>query len=225
MFLACSSSGAFQANCYVLATGPGSDCVIVDPGQDSAGWITQTCSDNRLAPVAVLATHGHLDHIADAATVCRAWQVPCWIHPADRHLLAEPMRGLPAEWRPALVELIGGDQLAEPEQVNSYDRHLRVAGFSFSVHDAPGHSAGSVVLEWEGEREANEQPQRWAFSGDVVFAGSVGRTDLPGSDPVAMATTLERLVATLPAATTLLPGHGPRTSMAAELETNPYLPR
>lgn len=199
--------------------------MVVDPGQDSREWITATCREQGLTPAAVIATHGHLDHVAEAAAVCADWDVACWIHPADRVLLSEPMQALPAEWRPLLLEMIGSDTLSEPRRVETYGDDLQgddleLAGIEFSVTHAPGHSPGSVVLQWLGDGHTP-----YAFSGDVIFAGSIGRTDLPGSDPSAMADTLERLVATIPAETVLLPGHGPRTIMGAELTSNPYLPR
>lgn len=240
MFLAAFPTGAFEANCYVVATGEGAECVVVDPGQDAFDTIAEICAENRLTPVAVCATHGHLDHIADAAQVCEQWQVPCWIHPADRPLLSEPMRGLPAQWRTAVQELIGGTSLPEPERVEAYGDGLEVAGLRFTVRHAPGHSPGSVLLELPFDTDPDSDTSATAtassagaggdahqlvFSGDVVFAGSIGRTDLPGGDEAVMADTLAGLVADVPAGAVLLPGHGPRTTMGQERVSNPYLPR
>lgn len=219
MFLAAFPTGAFEANCYVVATGSGTECVVIDPGEGAYDTIVEVCTDNGLTPVAVCATHGHLDHIADAARVCAHWQVPCWIHPADRPLLTEPMRGLPEAWRPAVEALLGGTTLPSPATVESYGDTLDVAGLEFAVIHSPGHSPGSVVLRIESEEHGTV-----VFCGDVVFAGSIGRTDLPGGDAATMELTLARLTAELPAPAVLLPGHGPRTTMAAELASNPYLP-
>ena len=236
MFLAAFPTGAFEANCYVLATGPDAECVVVDPGEGAFATVDEICSDNGLTPVAVCATHGHLDHIADAARVCEHWQVPCWIHPADQQLLTEPLAGLPAQWRPAVEELIGGTTLPAPARVEPYGHSLALAGLEFEVTHAPGHSPGSVVLRVSPTDPATDTPDRDAgdhaqppttvvLSGDVIFAGSIGRTDLPGGDLDTMTRTLTRLMAALPPDAVLLPGHGPRTTMAAELASNPYLPR
>src|SRR5699024_9826488 len=103
---------------------------------DAFDTIAENSAEDRSTPVGGCATHGHLDHIADAARVCEQWRVPCWIHPADRPLLSEPMRGLPAQWRTAVQELIGGTSLPEPERVEAYGDGLEVAGLRFTVRHA-----------------------------------------------------------------------------------------
>lgn len=225
MFLASFPTGAFEANCYVVATGAGTECVVIDPGQGAAETVHEVVRDNALTPVGVLATHGHLDHIADAARLCRDWQVPCWIHPADRELLTEPLRGLPAEWEPMLVSLIGGTTLPAPPEVRSYGDTVALAGLEWTVLPAPGHSPGSVVLQLDLGDSPDSAASAVAFTGDVIFAGTIGRTDLPGGDPAVMAESLARLATVLPGDAVLLPGHGDRTTMATEAASNPHLPR
>jgi Zn-dependent hydrolases, including glyoxylases len=220
MFLASFPSGAWQANCYLIAATGRPECVIVDPGQDAAAMVAELVAEHGLQPVAVLATHGHFDHVADAATVADRFGAPVYIHPADRHLLADPAAGLDPGGA-AMVRGLVGASMAEPAQVQSYPDVLAVAGLEFTVRHAPGHTAGSVLLCLA----TSEHPgvELIVFSGDVVFAGSVGRTDLPGGDQPTMLTSLREVVLTLPDRAVLLPGHGPQASMADERLTNPYL--
>ncbi len=222
MFLRSFPSGVWQANCYVLAAAAGEQCVIVDPGQDSAGGVRDVVSGNRLDPRAILLTHGHFDHVADAALLAEEYHVAVYIDPADEHLLSNPAAGLNADGA-ALVRQFVGPSMHPPSQVEHYpiSRALTLAQFSFTVLSAPGHTAGSVLLRLDNDR--NSPGQRLTFCGDVVFAGSIGRTDLPGGDPAAMGRTLARVVLPLADDTALLPGHGRGTTMARERVSNPYL--
>ena len=97
MFVAGFPAAAFGTNCYVLASGPGQECVVVDPGTDVGPQLDEIIAENRLKPVAVLLTHGHIDHTFSVTPVCGARGIPAWIHPGDRHLLVDPMSGLSAE--------------------------------------------------------------------------------------------------------------------------------
>ncbi len=222
VFLASLTTGLWQANCYVVA-GAGLDtCVIIDPGQDSAAKVRAVLTENRLEPRAILLTHGHFDHVADAATLGDEFNIPTYIHRADRQLLSDPAAGLSAEGVAVIrAAIVGG--LAEPARVEAYNpaKTLNVAGLTFTVIEAPGHTAGSVLLgiDYGGHPTI----RRLIFSGDVVFAGSVGRTDLPGGNPAQMATTLTEVVLDLSDSTALLPGHGDQTTMAEQRVHNPYL--
>ncbi|PFG16735.1 glyoxylase-like metal-dependent hydrolase (beta-lactamase superfamily II) [Propionicimonas paludicola] len=221
MFLASFPSGAWQANCYLIAAAEKAECVVIDPGQDAAAMVARLVAEHGLVPSAVLATHGHFDHVADAAQVADSYGIPVYIHPSDRHLLADPAAGLDPGGA-ALVRNLIGAVMAEPAEVRPYpDGMLAVAGLEFEVLPAPGHTAGSVLL-WVA---TDEHPgvERIAFTGDVVFAGSVGRTDLPGGDQPTMLRSLREVVLTLPDRTALLPGHGPQTSLANERLHNPCL--
>lgn len=222
MFLASVTTGLWQANCYVVAGAGLSQCVIVDPGQDAAARVRTVLADNRLEPRAILCTHGHFDHVADAAALGDEFNIPTYIHRADRHLLSDPAAGLSKDGAAAIRSLVG-EAMAEPARVELYNTKaaLHVAGLSFSLTEAPGHTAGCVLLEvdYGGHPTIN----RLVFTGDVVFAGSVGRTDLPGGDPARMKTTLRDVVLELSDSSALLPGHGEQTTMAEQRVNNPYL--
>ncbi len=223
MFLASFATGHWQANCYVVAAPGIADCVVIDPGQDAAPSVRQVLSEHQLRPKGILATHGHFDHVANAAEIADDFNVPLWIHSADRDLLTEPGAGLGADGA-ALVRQLLSEPMVEPARVEEFDDldELSIARLNFSVTHAPGHTEGSVLLglDYNGR---NSQINRIVFSGDVVFAGSIGRTDLPGGDQRAMSRTLREVVLPLPDTVALLPGHGPQTTMARERATNPYL--
>lgn len=209
-------SGAFQANCFAVAAGAGEACVIVDPGQDAVEPLTELLAKHRLTPVAVLATHGHFDHVFSVAPVCDGHDVPAWIHPADRALLSDPMRGLSPESR----AFFGGRlELREPREVRelSDGAVLDLAGLQITVDHTPGHTGGSVVFR-TGSDDVSV-----LFAGDTLFAGSIGRTDLPGGDTGQIMESLRTKVLTLPDDTVVLPGHGPQTTIGRERVANPFL--
>lgn len=137
------AAGAFQANCYLVATGEGQDCVIVDPGQDAVQPIEEALRKYNLQPAGVLATHGHFDHIFSAATVANAHSIPVYIQPSDRDLLYDPLKGL----GPQLAAMFAGQvELAEPDEVvELHEESLRLAGLDFTVDHTPGHTPGSVI--------------------------------------------------------------------------------
>jgi len=213
-------AGPWGTNCYVAATGPGSECVIVDPGKDAADGVAEVVREHRLKPVAVLVTHGHIDHMWCVAPVAGTYDATAWIHPDDRHLLANPMAGMSRE---TTQMLLGGDyEFAEPDDVRELtDRQeLELAGLRFVVDHTPGHTAGSVTFRSPYEREDVSEVM---FSGDLLFAGSIGRTDLPGGDHATMLRSLSQKVLTLPDDIVVLPGHGEQTSIGRERATNPFL--
>ena len=218
-------AGAFAANCYVVAPAPGEECVIIDPGQDAEPGIEELIARYRLKPVAVLLTHGHLDHVWSAGPVCGAKGIPAYIHPDDRELLADPAKGLPLALG---QELFGGVTFTEPDDVLFLPDGctLSLAGCDFTVGHVPGHTPGSVTFRTDeapdGADNSKMRDSKTLFSGDLLFAGSIGRTDLPGGDHQAMLRSLARTI-TLPDDTLVLPGHGPRTTIGAERAANPFL--
>jgi glyoxylase-like metal-dependent hydrolase (beta-lactamase superfamily II) len=216
-------AGAFAANCYVIAPAPGEECVIVDPGQDAAQGIEEILAEHRLKPAAVLATHGHIDHVWSVAPVCGAKDIPAYIHPADRALLSDPARGLPLG---AGQQLFGGLTFSEPDDVQELadGMTLRLAGVELVVDHAPGHTEGSVTFRLPpGPEPAAEAPEGILLSGDLLFAGSIGRTDLPGGDYETILDSLARVCLPLPDETIVLSGHGPETTIGAERSGNPFL--
>jgi glyoxylase-like metal-dependent hydrolase (beta-lactamase superfamily II) len=204
-------AGAFAANCYVVAPTRGAECVIVDPGQDAQQGIDELLVRYRLKPIAVLLTHGHIDHMWSVAPVCGAKGIPAYVHPDDRELLADPAKGLSLA---VGQQLFGGITFTEPDDVRELadGSALSLAGLDFTVRHTPGHTPGSVTFGSENG----------LFTGDLLFAGSIGRTDLPGGDDQAMLRSLARTL-TLPDDTLVLPGHGPQTTIGAERRTNPFL--
>jgi glyoxylase-like metal-dependent hydrolase (beta-lactamase superfamily II) len=208
-------AGAFGTNCYAVAAGPRAECVVVDPGMEAVEPLARLLAEDGLKPVAVVLTHGHLDHTFSVLPVCDGYDIPAYLHPADSGMLSDPMR-----WHgPALAPLIGQVTLPDPADVLPLDdgTTLSLAGVDLTVRHAPGHTQGSVVFSFD----AGEAPA--LLAGDVLFAGSVGRVDLPGGSWESMLTSLRDVVLPLDDATVVLPGHGPATTIGRERATNPYL--
>ena len=220
MFIAGFPAGPWGTNCYVVATAPGSECVVVDPGKDAAAGVDELVREHRLKPVSVLVTHGHVDHMWCVAPVAGTYDATAWIHPSDRHLLADPMAGMSRE---TTQMLLGGNyEWAEPDDVRELAdlQELELAGLRFVVDHTPGHTQGSVTFRTPyGDQDISEI----MFSGDLLFAGSIGRTDLPGGDHATMLRSLATKVLPLADDTVVLPGHGEQTSIGRERAANPYL--
>jgi hydroxyacylglutathione hydrolase len=209
-------AGFLQCNCYVLAQRAGTDAVIVDPGQRAVAPLRRILDENRLTPAAVLLTHGHIDHIWSAQKVSDAYGCPTYIHPADRFMLADPIKG----FGPRLGQLLFGAMFSEPKQLIELDRDgdkLGVGGTTVTVEHTPGHTRGSVVFRVAGELS------EVVFSGDTLFQGSVGRTDLPGGSGGDLLGSIVDKLLVLDDDTVVLPGHGPRTTVGAERRANPFL--
>lgn len=218
MLIAGFAAGAWGTNCYVVAPAAGEECVIIDPGHQAARGVEETLAEHRLKPVAVVLTHGHIDHVASVVPVCGAHDVPAWIHPADRYMMSDPEKAL---GRSIGMPLMGELTIGEPDDVEELTdgARLRLAGLDFSVAHAPGHTKGSVTFRTP---EAADLPSVF-FSGDLLFAGSVGRTDLPGGDHAEILDSLARVCLPLEDSTVVLSGHGPQTTIGRERATNPYL--
>jgi hydroxyacylglutathione hydrolase len=213
-------AGPWAANCYVAATGPGNECVVVDPGKDAAPGVAELVREHRLKPVAVLLTHGHVDHMWSVTPVAGTYDATAWIHPGDRHLLTDPMAGLSRE---SASMLLGGSyEFTEPDDVQELadGRTLELAGLQFVIDHTPGHTEGSVTFRTPYDASEISEVM---FSGDVLFAGSIGRTDLPGGDHAAMLRSLADKVLPLADDIVVLPGHGEQTSIGRERATNPFL--
>ena len=187
--------GAYGTNCYLVARTGLDAAVVIDPG-DSPELVLQALAKRGWTAAAILVTHGHLDHIGAVRTLAEATAAEVWMARGD----ADRLRGFaPAPYQPEHV-VGGGDNVA-------------VAGIEFRTFDVPGHTAGSVAFAADG----------FAFVGDVLFAGSIGRTDLAGGDLEILIESIALLMRELPAETVVAPGHGPVTTLARELATNPFL--
>ena len=226
MLIAGFPAGPWGTNCYVVATGAGAECVVVDPGKDATAGVEQVVREHRLKPVAVLVTHGHVDHMWCVAPVAGGYDATAWIHPDDRHLLTDPMAGMSRE---TTSMLLGGSyEWAEPDDVRELadGQALELAGVRFLVDHTPGHTEGSVTFRTPYEVSTpldQPAPSEVMFSGDLLFAGSIGRTDLPGGDHATMLRSLTDKVLPLADDVVVLPGHGEQTSIGRERATNPYL--
>jgi hydroxyacylglutathione hydrolase len=212
-------AGAFGTNCYAVAPGAGQECVVIDPGMDAVEPLARMLAEDRLKPVAVVLTHGHLDHTWSVLPVCDGYDIPAYLHPRDFGMLSDPAR-----WHgPQLAPLIGGLALPDPEEVRPLDDGavLRLAGVTLTVRHAPGHTEGSVVFSVDLGSAFDGAPG--LLAGDVLFAGSVGRVDLPGGSWEAMLRSLREVILPLDDATVVLPGHGPATTIGRERATNPFL--
>jgi glyoxylase-like metal-dependent hydrolase (beta-lactamase superfamily II) len=197
-------------NCFVIS-GDGETGVIVDapPGLDQIEQIVERAG---IAPVALLATHGHVDHIGAAGAVVRRWSMVGYLHPDDDWLAEDPA----AQLRMMFGMHPDGDY-SPPDRYEALEdgQVLDLAGLAFEVLHTPGHTPGHVCF-----RVADEG---LLLSGDHLFAGSIGRTDLPGGDYDTLMESMRDKIAPLPPETDVLPGHGPATTIARELAANPFL--
>lgn len=203
----------FATNCWVLATEPGSECVVIDPGMpDVSLQLEEMLQRNNLKPVAVIATHGHLDHTFSIQPIADGYAIPTYIHSEDRAYLSSPEKLLGAEFA-ATVSAMDFNEPAEVRELRNGEV-VEMVGLTFKAIHAPGHTRGSLMFE------VSDQV---LVSGDVLFAGSIGRTDLPTGSVKEMEETLRKKVIPLSDHLQVLPGHGSRTTMAHERKTNPYL--
>lgn len=213
-------AAAFGTNCYIVAPAAGEECVVVDPGVDVTERLDEVLAEHRLQPVAVLLTHGHIDHTFSVTPVCGARGIPAYIHPGDDYLLADPMAGISRD----AAALFGGRlEWTEPDDVKPLDdgEVLSIAGIEVTVDHAPGHTPGSVAFRLP--EDGSEGRPEVMLSGDLLFAGSIGRTDLPGGDHATMLRSLATKVLRLADSVVVLPGHGPQTTIGQERVTNPFL--
>jgi hydroxyacylglutathione hydrolase len=209
-------AGMLACNCYVLAQRAGADAVVVDPGQRAMGPLRRILDENRLTPAAVLLTHGHLDHIWSAQKVADTYGCPAYIHPDDRFMLSDPIKG----FGPRIGQLAFGSLFREPKQVIELDHDgdkIDLGDTVVTVDHTPGHTRGSVVFRVDGDSS------QIAFTGDTLFRQSIGRTDLPGGSGRDLLGSIVTKLLVLDDDTVVLPGHGEKSTIGFERRANPFL--
>ena len=203
----------FATNCWILASAPGSECIVIDPGMpDVSVQVAAIFAEFSLKPVAVVATHGHLDHTFSIRPVAEGYGIPAYIHSQDRESLIHPDRLVSAEFAATLSAM----EFIEPSDVRELRNGdvIELVGLSMRAIHAPGHTRGSLMFEINNEI---------LVSGDVLFAGSIGRTDQPTGSAKDMEETLRKKVLPLADHLRVLPGHGRTTTIGDERKNNPYL--
>lgn len=214
----------YQTNCWIIAPGPNSECVIVDPGIaiPSLNPVIQSkLAQHNLKIGAVIITHGHLDHTFSLiSNISDFIDIDCYVHEADRDLLSNPERAMGPQSQQLVIQLKQQVNpllsFQEPRQTWSLQdgARLTLGEMKFEIHHTPGHTPGSIVAK------VNEE---LLISGDVLFRGSIGRTDLPRGSIADMERSLREKISTLPDELRVLPGHGDETNIGLELRTNSYL--
>ncbi len=200
----------FQENTYLLTNEAGS-CWIVDPGMsgpEERDAITGFIAENGLRPKGIINTHAHIDHILGVQALKSEYGIPFALHPLEGPVLAAAKGS---------AQMFGMelDVIPQPDQVLAHGQRLELEGDILQVRLAPGHSPGSVILYYPAGG--------WAIGGDVLFAGGIGRTDLPGGNHGTLIGSIREQVFTLPDETIVYPGHGPATTVGKEKATNPFL--
>ncbi|MFB4164572.1 MBL fold metallo-hydrolase [Alteribacillus sp. JSM 102045] len=200
--------GPLQTNCYVLYDNE-KDAVIFDPGGD-APILKKWLQENELKPLAILLTHAHFDHIGAVSEIRQLYNIEVYLHEKEKDWLTDPHKNGSA--------LFMGDEFITSEQADHHinrEGKLSIGSFSFEMFETPGHSPGSVSF-YHSESET-------IFSGDVLFSGSIGRTDLPGGSHQELLNSIHDKLIDLPENTQVACGHGPTTTIGAEMDSNPFL--
>ena len=210
----------FETNCWILASKIGQECIIVDPGMARPNLvyeIVSKVSEHNLKPIAVLITHGHLDHMFSVLPLTAQVPMRTFITAADRFLLTDPMGALDRNGiSQQFLDAFGKEKFKEPDEIVELEdfETFELAGMQITSIFAPGHTKGSVIFTVDDQQ---------LISGDVLFAGSIGRTDLPTGSASQMRNTLRDRILTLPDGLNVLPGHGGQTTIGIERVRNPYL--
>lgn len=198
------AAGVSEVNCYLVAPRPGAQAFVIDPGEDVIATLEYYFAVNELTPAAILLTHGHPGHSTSATELCDGWDIPAYIHHADRPMLADQPDGAPEH----VIELAGSGR-------------LHIADILVAVDHTPGHTAGSVVFRVSAE--SDEGDVEVAFTGDTLLCRRVGRGDVAGEDRALLLDSIAENLLVLDDQTVVLPGHGISTTIGAERRFNPYL--
>lgn len=216
MLIKTASVGPWGTNCHVVATGANNECLVIDPGLGAAEFVHQVIAEYHLRPVAVLATHGHVDHIWQVYPLTADLGIPAVIHKSDRAFLTDPIKAISPEGGKLVNSLTPDQQWLEPNEVIEISNraYLDFAGFIISIVPTPGHTAGSVCFQLNGDH---------LFTGDLLFKNAIGRTDLYSGDATQMEKSLTMIMTEFGDDTLLFPGHGDNSTIGAERVNNPYL--
>jgi len=220
VFITGFPAGMLACNCYVLAPRAGADAIVVDPGQRAMGQLRRILDENRLTPAAVMLTHGHIDHIWSAQKVADTYGCPAYIHPEDRFMLTDPLKGFGRGLIGGFATSAFGALFREPRQVVELDRDgdkIDIGDTVVTIDHTPGHTRGSVVFRVGGDGS------EIAFTGDTLFRQSVGRTDLPGGSGRDLLGSIVTKLMVLEDDTVVLPGHGAKSTIGFERRANPFL--
>jgi hydroxyacylglutathione hydrolase len=200
----------------VVATGANNECLIIDPGLGAAPFVLDVVADYGLLPVALLATHGHVDHVWQLYPLATDLAIPAVIHKSDREFLTNPIKAISPEGGKLIQSLTPDQQWQEPDEVIEISNRAQLdfAGFTISIIPTPGHTAGSVCFQLNGDH---------LFTGDLLFKNAIGRTDLYSGDSSQMQNSLEMIMSEFGDDTMVFPGHGDNSTIGAERVNNPYL--
>lgn len=199
--------GPLQTNCYILANSK-KNCLIVDPGEEGKKLINHL-AQRKLKPQAILLTHAHFDHIGAVDDIRNQYHIPVYLHNKEKNWLVDPaLNG-------SQFFMMGQIKVRQADHLISNEGTMTVGDFTFEVYETPGHSPGSVSFYFKEDGIV--------ASGDALFQGSIGRTDLPGGNHEVLIKSIHDKLLVLPEETQVLPGHGPSTTIEMEMDTNPFL--
>ncbi len=204
--IVCLTNGMFMENCYLIGSPETSEAALVDPGEE-AGMFLRRLEHEELELKQIWLTHGHVDHVDGVQQVVRETGAEVYLHPEDR-MLYDNYEAQRAKYGLSVV-----DSPPPPDHDLGHGNELNVGDFTFTVRHVPGHSKGGVAFVGHGV----------VFSGDALFTGSIGRTDLPGGDTDTLLTSIREQLLSLPDDTIVYPGHGPETTIGTERDSNPFL--